>query len=281
MSTGIFLPLIPRDKIRTGSDLVDYTLVSDDSTPTTASPRSVDSTSPLGIDALSLLHQDYDLLGTECCMLGRGASASVWAATARSTGAHVAVKTVDRDAYCSFAMNEAEVLRNLQSVPGVVRIIDSYSDASNEIIVMELCSGTDLQRWDTEELDTRTVKSILLDLLTILRNIHQLGFAHMDIRLENIIGDKSNITGVTSIKLVDFGSSIESVADAPIDIKNAGILLYELLSGIRFSEETYRPFSDLLVSDSTAAELIEMLMNASTDNVKCVIEKAMAHEWFH
>ncbi len=282
MSTGIFLPLVQRDRKSADSmDTSDGPQLAGASTPTTATPRSVGSISSLGTDALSLLHIEYDLLANNCSLVGAGASASVWTAKSRLTGAYVAVKTVSRQAYSSVGLNEGEVLRNLQSVPGVVRIVDSYIDADIEVIVMELCSGTDLQRWESDELDTGTVKSIVYDLITVLKNIHNLGFAHMDIRLENIIAEKDSITGGVHMTLVDFGSSIESVADAARDIRNTGILLYELLSGIRFPEgSSCAPLRDLLVEDAAALRLIDILMSANNDNRKSVIEAAIAHEWF-
>lgn len=224
----------------------------------------------------------YDLLGDQSSLLGTGASASVWSAKVRSSGEYVAVKTVCREAYSKdVSHTESDVLWCLQNVPGVVRIIDSFDDGDQEIIIMELCAGLDLQQWSQSEMSLRTIKSIVFNLLLTLRDVHLQGYTHMDIRLENVVAVRAVDADDVSIKLVDFGSSINSNAEAFVDIQNTGKLLYELLTGHRFSGDfavsSLKSGNDL---DDQVCDLMGTLVNVDSMNYIHVTSKAILHGWF-
>jgi eukaryotic-like serine/threonine-protein kinase len=195
-------------------------------------------------------------------VLGRGAMGTVYDGWDPAIGRRVAIKTVRlldpddaeaRDALARFK-NEAQAAGRL-SHRNIVSVYDYGESDENAYIVMEFVEGQSLkqcldagQRFPIAE----TVR-IMEHLLAGLQYSHDKGVMHRDIKPGNVILAKDG-----QVKLADFGiARIESSAmtvvgtvlgtpaymspeqlmgqptDRRTDIYSAGVLLYQLLTGVR------------------------------------------------
>ena len=286
------LPVIPRGKPNgtgCGSSPRSSRSLSGLSTPTTFSPRSFGSTSPSVLstpdeylqshDALSSLQAKYDLLDGTSILLGSGASGAVWSARRRGDDMKVAVKTCPKPAYNPDSFTEVDILRSVQSARGVVRVLDGFSDEDNDIIVMELCHGKDLQCWNSH-LTLSEIKIVVYKLLLCLSEVHDMGVTHCDIRLENVIAFQSADGSGVDVTLIDFGSSVRDVGQARVDLHAVGKMISELVSGRRISDARPSFVPDDILDDKQAVGLVGLLMSASQANCRRVSELALHHEWF-
>ena len=77
-----------------------------------------------------------------------------------------------------------------------------YRDETYTIIIIEYCSGGTL--YDNTQIDDK--KKILKRILKGLANLHSLGIAHRDIKMDNImLREKDN---PKSVVIIDFGLSV-------------------------------------------------------------------------
>lgn len=259
-------------------------------TPTTCSPcSSMDISTQFSAahlkssqGALAQLHEHYDIMAANSRMLGSGASGCVWSGTKRVGGRHVAVKIVDRPAYATFLHTESTILEQVQGITGVVRLYESFSDNDHEILVLELCHGRDLQSWPTGNLLTSQIQHILRELLFCVNQLHDFGISHGDLRLENVMVDLTctdiGAERCPCVRLIDFGSSVDTNAEAYVDYVSAGKLLFELMAG-------YRTSSGEIVADSThldscAMDLVRLLISTTNANYSENRSHALTHAWF-
>lgn len=111
-----------------------------------------------------------------------------------------------------------------------IRLYAVYEDADSVHLVLENCMGTTLaelvrveeQADDSIELDEepmvsdppayleneRAIKRVMRQLLYSVRRMHELGIAHRDLKLENVMLTKKKIGGQNeSLRIIDFGLS--------------------------------------------------------------------------
>jgi predicted Ser/Thr protein kinase len=195
-------------------------------------------------------------------VLGRGAMGTVYDGWDPAIGRRVAIKTVrlldpdDAEAHDALARfkNEAQAAGRL-SHRNIVSVYDYGESDENAYIVMEFVEGQSLkqcldagQRFPVAE----TVR-IMEHLLAGLQYSHDKGVMHRDIKPGNVILAKDG-----RVKLADFGiarieSSVMTMVgtvlgtpaymspeqlmgqptDRRSDIYSAGVLLYQLLTGVR------------------------------------------------
>jgi predicted Ser/Thr protein kinase len=280
----VSLPFLSRKLACDDADCSPKSGISGVSTPTSFFTQSIQgTTSPVSAssawefhetDALSALYSSYDVLSDFSRFLGSGASGSVWTARSRIDWREVAVKTVSRPAYTATFPSEIEILRSVQSVAGVVKLLDSFVDDEYEILVMELCDGMDLQRWNNclTSIETRQV---VRGLVSSLKEMHEAGVSHGDIRLENIMVSRSD-TGDIKATLVDFGSGALGTAEACVDLHGLGQVVLDLLTGNR---DCGSDASSLHVDNLSAFNLVELLMGATAESRIAVLEEAGRHSW--
>lgn len=103
------------------------------------------------------------------------------------------------------AHRELELTRKLQCVPGVIRLLDAYEDDGNNTVcmVLERCELIDVH--DVE------VKPFIRDAVSVLKDVHDCGIIHGDIKPFNLMKRASDGTTV----LIDFGCSLESNEPVP------------------------------------------------------------------
>jgi serine/threonine protein kinase len=151
-----------------------------------------------------------DYIVEEGALLGSGATANVFRAFTKheeeeilGSGTlpieHVALKTFVGETNAS---NEATILRALQGCSSVVQMLQE----GNNFIILELVEGCDLHAKIANDghLSETNSLGILMQLTSALCEINSRGYAHLDIKLENILVESYD-HATTRIKICDFG----------------------------------------------------------------------------
>jgi len=150
---------------------------------------------------------------------------------------------VQEDGQC--VPDEVDLLRRVDHVPGVLRLLDYYRHADGHVLVLERPSrGVDLFDYVTERgaLDEADARRVFRRVVETLRLVHDAGVVHRDVKDENVILDLD--TG--DVSLIDFGSGARLHDGVYRDfdgqfvlrcsISVGPLLLCFRLSGLYFSE---------------------------------------------
>ena len=198
-------------------------------------------------------------------MLGDGGMATVYRgrhsdeATARSQGGDVALKVLHAhllrhsEAKSRFEA-EAQLGRHL-SHPGIVRVLDVFSQPGAVAFAMELVTGRSLSQVigrETGPIPWVRAEAMIVQLLDVVQYLHEQGLVHRDIKPDNILVDsdgkltlidlgiaKNSGSGVTRTGLgmgtIDYMAPEQHAdaksVDARADIYALGMTLYEMLAG--------------------------------------------------
>lgn len=145
-------------------------------------------------------------------VLGKGGFGTVYAGVRARDGKQVAIKHVARAKVTEWAMLnnrkvplELKLLHSVQSIQGVIRILDFYERADSFIYVMERPSNCkDLFDYITEKgvLEEQVARNYFRQVVETVIACHRKGVIHRDIKDENLLVDMR--TG--ELKLIDFGS---------------------------------------------------------------------------
>ena len=142
--------------------------------------------------------------------IGRGASGTVYIAIRARDGKKLALKAIPKhDAFHSdsaathLAMERLTLGAGGRS-PGLVRLIDAFTTEKALCLVTELAEYGDLhhimRRLPNRRFPESATKSLFVDILTGLMDLHRLGFLYRDMKLANVV-----VTAGGHAKLVDFG----------------------------------------------------------------------------
>jgi serine/threonine protein kinase len=201
----------------------------------------------------------YELQG----LIGEGAMGQVWRAHDPLLARTVALKTIRRSllgsagaavAATARLRNEAQAAARL-SHPGIVSVYEYGEDGDQSFIAMEYVHGTPLLAGmaPAATLPLDDTLCLMVQLLAALQCAHGQGVWHRDIKPANLM-----ITPAGRLKIADFGiARIDAVAltqeasvmgspgymapecysgvgiDHRTDLYACGVLLYELLTGVR------------------------------------------------
>jgi len=149
-----------------------------------------------------ILKERYDLLD----QLDEGSTATVWRALDNKTNELVALKIANKFATVGtlsvFFRAEAKILQKLNH-PNIVKV----HDFTNQYVSMELMSSCLFDYIiQNKNLQTGVLLNLFSQILQAVAYIHSKGFCHRDIKLENILLNRSCSTA----KLADFGFATKS-----------------------------------------------------------------------
>ncbi len=213
-------------------------------------------------------------------LIGVGGMADVYKANDIVDGKVVAVKILKKE----FSENE-EFLRRFRneskaiavlSHPNIVKVLDVGFTNKIQFIVMEYIEGITLKEYMEKEqrLNWKDAAYFMIQILRALQHAHDRGIVHRDIKPQNIM----MLTDGT-IKVMDFGiakfareegltttaqaigsvhyispeQARSDVTDEKSDIYSVGIVLYEMLTGIK-PFDTDNPVSVALMHMQTKAK---------------------------
>lgn len=140
--------------------------------------------------------------------LGFGAMASIYLATDRRTGGHVAVKVLhptheDEPLEVKRFLQEGQLGAQIRH-PNLVPVFDFSGIGGRHFIVMELVDGQNLtMRLKTGRFDWQRSARLVLDLLAALQALHDRGILHRDISPTNCLIEM--VDGQERARLTDLG----------------------------------------------------------------------------
>jgi len=134
--------------------------------------------------------------------IGKGGLGKVYLAVHEYNKTQVAIKKINQEngVLEERALNELEVLKKFKSSEYFVNLIESFTLNGSCFMVMEFLAGCDLFDFVTTNiLSEDVIKYIFLQLLKGVKQLHECGIVHHDLKLENILIGKNG-----KIKLIDF-----------------------------------------------------------------------------
>lgn len=268
------------------------------------------------------LRETYSLRDAE--KLGSGGMGSCRTARKRGTNQIYALKTVfAEDKQMLEEMRQECAIQRSLDHPNIVRVYESFEAERNAVhLVMEYCSGGNLVerlRATPRGLEERAAAEIALRLLSAIYYIHQRGFVHRDIKLDNIMYE-NRLPGAEP-KLIDFGfackvkkgeelihgryGTLSYMApelldtkekgpyESSVDLWSVGVTIYTLLSGRKPFDHSDREAKKQLIREGTpsySGPRWARLSPHAIDFIKCLMHRepsrrlsasqALRHPWF-
>ncbi|KAL4176380.1 hypothetical protein KRP22_001323 [Phytophthora ramorum] len=147
---------------------------------------------------------DYTLLE----FLGEGATAQVYLAEHEASGAHVAIKVIDKllvqRAQLESKVRQEMVLHAELQHPHVLHVESVFEDARNYYMVLEYCARRSLsavvKTLPGRRMDEQIGKKIFRQVVAGVVYLHASGVIHRDLKLANLLLDAEG-----QVKISDFG----------------------------------------------------------------------------
>ena len=245
-------------------------------------------------------------------VLGKGGFGTVYAGRRTRDGAHVAIKHVARNKVTEWSTYggkkvpmELKLLLAVQSVEGVIKLMDFYERSDSFIFVLERPEKTkDLFDVITDRrcLEESLARNFFRQIVETVMACHDKGVIHRDIKDENILVDL--VTG--NLKLIDFGSGAllkeEAYTDfdgtrvyappewllagryeaGPAAVWSLGVLLYDMVTGdIPWEKDEQIVASPLTFTRQLSPECRHLVTSCLTRRVqdRIPLQDLLTHPW--
>ena len=178
--------------------------------------------------------------------LGRGAIGTVYAARDLSTGAVVALKTLDPALFGESDTNLAELFLTSARSAGrlrhrnIVKIHDAGEVGGTVYVAMELLVGESLRNMLERPLSIARAIQIIDDIASALAYAHEEGIVHRGVRPSNIMVLRSGVAKISDFGIGQIGEaarrymSPDQVRGGPVDHRSdlfsLGAVFYEMLT---------------------------------------------------
>ncbi|KAM4613835.1 citron rho-interacting kinase [Polymixia lowei] len=165
-------------------------------------------------------------------VVARGRFAEVQVVRERATGDVCALKIMDKTVLRTqknvvFHEEERRILA-LSSSPWIPQLLYAFQDKEHVYLAMEYLPGGDLMsllnRYE-EQFDESMAQFYLAELVEAIHAVHQLGYAHRDVKPENVLIDRTG-----HIKLADFGSAARLTANKMVAAPTVPVGTQDFLS---------------------------------------------------
>jgi len=128
--------------------------------------------------------------------IGKGSFGTVQLAIHKNSGLETAVKILPkqhgqwtREKTIGRIMREVQVLKQMQAVNGVVRLLDFFEEEDCVRVVTDICWGGDLQAFALQEgcLDEPALARVAYEVLRVIEGFHDAGYIHGDVKPGNFV----------------------------------------------------------------------------------------------
>jgi len=245
-------------------------------------------------------------------------SDSTWKATNKSTGATCAINTISKRRIKDVGRLKLEVsiMKQLDH-PNVIKLYETFEDATNIHMVTEYCAGGDL--FDRIEKQGRLAETqaaaAMRQLLQAVRYLHEQCVCHRDLKPENLLFESQEEIETNHLKVLDLahaarfdhGQTFKTKSGTPfyvapetlqgkythaVDLWSCGVIMYitlcgyppftgatdaEVLSKVRKGVIHFRSHDWKEVSKD-AEELVKQLLQVSAKD-RCTASEAVNHTW--
>ncbi|CAL5995727.1 Kinase [Hexamita inflata] len=174
--------------------------------------------------------------------IGTGSFADVHKVQNIHSGNHFAMKIIKDNGR---ETNEQNILKLLQDVPNVPKLIDAFTLEGQQVIVQELIDGLTLYQFvqniqvqNAPVVPEQGLKIIMRQLLQTVKQCHLKGIAHQDIKMNNIIINRNRAV------LIDFGEAHE-IQNTP----NENIIVNPIFCQPRMKYTTNKSYQQLVQPD--------------------------------
>ena len=245
-------------------------------------------------------------------VLGRGGFGTVYAGLRMEDEAAVAIKHVAKNKVTEWTTlvgrrvpMELRLLHSVQSVPGVIKLLDFYERSDSFIYVLERPSECrDMFDFITEKkyLEESLARNFFRQIVETVVACHDKGVIHRDIKDENILVDL--VTG--NLKLIDFGSGAllkeEAYTDfdgtrvyappewllagryeaGPAAVWSLGVLLFDMVTGdIPWEKDVQIVASPLTFTRQLSPECRHLVTSCLTRRVqdRIPLQDLLTHPW--
>lgn len=247
---------------------------------------------PLPTETFTAREQPTSLIAGRYTLLkkiGEGGMGEVWRAKqSEPIKRHVALKLIKKGMDSKAVLNRFEQERQALAVmdhPNIARVFDGgMTEQGQPFFVMELVSGQPLIEYvDKEKLTTEERLQLFVLICNAIQHAHQKGIVHRDLKPANLL--VTTVDGKPVPKVIDFGvakatggsliddsmstqlgaivGTLEYMApeqagyvgfdiDTRADIYSLGVVLYELLTGLR-------PIDRTLLQQAGLSEMIRVI----------------------
>eukprot|EP00928_Gymnodinium_smaydae_P013440 TRINITY_DN148_c1_g1_i1.p1 TRINITY_DN148_c1_g1~~TRINITY_DN148_c1_g1_i1.p1 ORF type:complete len:491 (+),score=134.24 TRINITY_DN148_c1_g1_i1:120-1592(+) len=142
--------------------------------------------------------------------LGEGSFGSVCKATEKNSTKSFAVKSIPKKRVDKPEKLKQEIaLMKIMDHPHIIRLFETFQDAQNVYLVMEVCTGGELfdRIVEVGRFSEKQAAVLMRQIIGAVFYMHQSHVCHRDLKPENFLLTNKNSIESSTLKIIDFGLS--------------------------------------------------------------------------